>query len=212
MTKLLLIRHGQSTANLGHFFAGHIDSPLTELGMDQARLTAQYIAAHYKVDAVYSSDLKRAASVGEVVAACTGQKITLQQNLREIHAGDWEGKTFDVLEKEFPAYQIWLKDTGRAVCDGGESVAQLQKRFLAAVTEIAENHKDQTVAIATHATPIRVLQCWCEGRPIADLKHVPWVSNASVTEVDYDNGNFNIVRVGYDGHLGDAISKFPANV
>ena len=68
MTRLILIRHGQSQANTLSVFAGHTDSPLTELGMEQAERTAAYVAENYEIAAVYSSDLCRASAVGEKVA------------------------------------------------------------------------------------------------------------------------------------------------
>lgn len=211
MVKFLMIRHGQSEANLTKRFAGHWDSPATELGLKQAQLAAEYVAANYRVDAVYSSDLKRAAAVGNAVAALTGIPMHPDQQLREIHAGLWEGASFEDLTEAFPSYAVWRNDIGNAKCDEGESVAQLQQRIVGRLEAIAKDHPNQTVVIATHATPIRVTQCYAEGRSLNEMKDLPWVSNASVTEIDYD-GAFHIVRVGYDGYLGDAVSMLPANV
>ncbi len=211
MVKFLMIRHGQSEANFMGCFAGHMDSPATELGLQQAQLAAEYIAENYKVDAVYSSDLKRAAAVGEAVSQATGLPMQPDRKLREIHAGDWEGVSFDALVRDFPDYEVWCKDIGNSKCDGGESVAELQQRVVGRLREIAEAHPGETIVIATHATPIRVTQCYAEGKSLSEMKNIPWVSNTSVTEIDYD-GDFHIVRVGYDGYLGDAVSTLPPNV
>ena len=211
MVKFIMIRHGQSEANLTKRFAGHWDSPATQLGLNQAKLAAEYVVRNYKVDAIYSSDLKRAAAVGSAVSELTGIPMQPDQQLREIHAGLWESKAFEEIIEEFPAYQVWRNDIGNACCDGGETVAQLQKRILGRLEAIAKAHPEQTVVIATHATPIRVTQCYAEGRSLSEMKDIPWVSNASVTEIDYD-GAFHIVKIGYDGYLGDAVSAMPANV
>ncbi len=211
MVKFLLIRHGQSQANFTRCFAGHFDSPPTDLGLQQAKIAARYVAETYCVDAVYSSDLKRAAAVGEAVASITGLQMHPDSLLREINAGQWEGRPFEEIIERFPAYQVWRNDIGNACCDGGETVAQLQERILSRLREIAVEHPEQTVVIATHATPIRATQCYAEGRPLSEMKDIPWVSNASVTELDYD-GEFHIVKIGYDGHLGNAMTAMPANV
>lgn len=211
MVKFLMIRHGQSEANLTKRFAGHWDSPATELGLAQAELAAKYVVANYRVDAIYSSDLKRAVAVGEAVARETGVQMYPDALLREIHAGQWEGRSFEEINEKFPAYQVWRNDIGNACCDGGETVAQLQKRIIGRLEAIAKQHPNQTVVIATHATPVRVTQCYAEGRSLGEMKDIPWVSNTSVTEIDYD-GTFHIVKVGYDGYLGDAVSAMPANV
>lgn len=211
MVKFLMIRHGQSEANFMGCFAGHMDSPATELGLKQAKLAAEYVAENYKVGAVYSSDLKRAAAVGEAVAQATGLTMHLDQQLREINAGDWEGVSFDTLVSDFLAYEVWCKNIGNSKCDGGESVAELQQRVVGRLREIAEKYPGETIVIATHATPIRVTQCHALGISLSEMKDIPWVSNTSVTEFDYD-GAFHIVRVGYDGYLGDAVSTLPPNV
>lgn len=211
MVNFLMIRHGQSAANLTNCFAGHWDSPATDLGLQQALLAAKYVAKTYAVDAVYSSDLKRAAAVGEAVAAATGLTMQPDRRLREIDAGQWEGKPFLELVEEFPSFFVWRNDIGSACCDGGESVEQLQKRILAALKDIAAKHPGQTVVIATHATPIRVTQCHAMGLSLDEMKNVPWVSNASLTRIAYD-GQFRVVEAGFDGYLGDATSVLPVNV
>ena len=211
MVNYLMIRHGQSEANLTQCFAGHWDSPATDLGLQQAKLVAEYVAKTYAVDAVYSSDLKRAAAVGEAVAAATGLTMHPDRRLREIDAGQWEGKPFLELVEKFPSFAVWRNDIGSACCDGGESVAQLQKRILGALEDIAEKHPGQTVVIATHATPIRVTLCHAVGLGLEEMKKVPWVSNASLTRIAYD-GQFRVVEAGFDGYLGEATSVLPVNV
>lgn len=210
MTKLLIIRHGNSLANTQGVFAGATDSPLTELGHAQAEKTAQYVAANYRVDAVYASDLQRAFDTGKAVADKFGLTVNATSAMREIFAGEWEGQPFDMLDLRH-SYYIWKTDIGNATCDGGESVAQLQKRIVAEVTRIAEENPQKTVVIATHATPVRVLQCFCEGKALDEMKNIPWVRNASVTEVCWENGKLSLIRAGYDAHLEGMQSALPAN-
>ncbi len=213
MTTLLLIRHGESLANVEGRFAGHLDAPLSETGHAQAAITAEYIRSHYTVDAVYASDLARAFDTGRAVADRLNLSVTPDRALREIFAGDWEGAVYDDLPKQFPAsFHIWLTDIGNAVCDHGESVAHLQKRVLTALRHIGDEHDGQTVVIATHATPIRSLQCFCEGKSLDDMKNVPWVSNASVTVVEYEHNMFRLLAVGKDAHLGGQRTAFPKKI
>ncbi len=213
MTKLILIRHGQSMANLEHIFAGAYDVELSTLGRQQAEKTAEYIAENYIVDKVYSSDLKRAFETGKCVADRLNIEIVPEQGLREIFAGSWEGKRFDELEKEFAEkYNIWRNDIGNAVTNNGESVRDLSVRVSAALEKIACENDGKTIVIATHATPIRVMECLWRGLSLDEMKNIPWVSNASVTVVDYVNGLVNFEAVGEDRHLGEIKTKLPANV
>ena len=212
MTRVLMIRHGQSLANVQRFFAGHLNSPLTDLGVEQAQLAAGYIHQNYTVDRVYASDLDRAYVTGKAVADLYGLPVTADRRLREISAGDWEGVLYDELPNRFPAsYGVWLHDIGNAVSDCGESVAMLQQRVCDAMGDICVANPDKTVVVATHATPIRAFQCFCEGRALSTMKDIPWVSNASISSFVYDNGNFEIESISYEGHLGQLKSVLPRN-
>lgn len=200
-------------ANVEEVFAGHFDSPPSELGLLQAEKTAQYVCSTYKVDKVYTSDLKRAFAVGQAIASKIGVAPIPNKDLREINAGLWEGRRFDELFESFEMYrETWLHDIGKVTCDGGESVAHLQERFVSALVKIAEENDGKTVAIATHATPIRALRCHCAGEPIEEMKSIRWVTNASVSVFEYENGKFTEIMAGYDEHLGELVTRFPAKV
>lgn len=214
MTKLLFIRHGQSESNLAGSFTGSTDVALTDMGLRQAEATAEYIVSTYAVDGVYASDLQRAFNTGKAVADRLGLEVHPHQGLREIFAGEWEGKSFLYLLEAYPETfaGVWRHDVGNAACDGGESVAQLRERVSAAVREIAEANPGKTLVIATHATPIRCMECICQGKSLAEMQFVPWVTNASVTEIHYENGIFTEVISSYDKHLEGMISALPGNV
>ena len=212
MTKLLLIRHGQSVSNLQGVFTGHLNLELTDLGHQQAALTSEFIRNNYTVDAVYASDLCRAADTGRAVADPLGLPLHTDTRLREIYAGIWEGKSFDELTANFPAYAVFRGDIGTCQTDGGESVAQLSQRVLEAFTEIALANDGKTIVIATHATPIRAIMTHCKKYSLAQMKDVAWVTNASVTEVIYENGTMKLGKICQDEHLGSIVSRFPSNV
>ena len=115
MTRLILIRHGESEANLKKIFAGSFDVDLTSRGYAQAEKTAEYVAAHYAVDRIYASDLLRAFHTGEALATRIGVSVIAEKGLREIFAGAWEGRTFDDLDAEYTdSYAVWRTDIGAA--------------------------------------------------------------------------------------------------
>lgn len=213
MTNIIFIRHGESMANRMAVFAGNFNADLTEIGLAQAQKTAEYVAQNYKVDAVYASDLLRAYKTGKAVADVLSLPVYADARLREISAGKWEGETFDELPKKYPAdFSLWLTDIGNSRPTDGESVRQLGQRILSAVTDIAEKNDGKTLVIATHATPIRVLQCMLGGHSFDEMQNIPWVSNCSVTEICYDGGNWKLIKIGYDEHLAGMRSSLPTNV
>ena len=213
MTTLLLIRHGESTANLSRCFAGHIDVPLTGLGEKQAACTSEFIVNTYPVDGVYASDLRRAYDTGAAVARRLGLPVRADRLLREIFAGQWEGKPFSELEGNFPEdYHCWRTDIGNCRTTGGESTAELLARAESALRRIAEENPGKTVVVATHATVIRVIQCQVSGMGLGRMKDVPWTVNASVTELMYENGSFSLGKVGQATHLAALKTDMPANV
>ena len=210
MTTLIFVRHGQSQSNLEKRFSGQHNPALTELGHRQAEATARYLA-DAGIEKIYSSDLTRAYQTAEHTANLLGLEIIPHQSLREINAGDWEGKLYSELMVEFPEhYNQWLTDLGRAHPDNGESVLELNARVHAEVEQIIAKNRGRRVAIFTHATPVRMMACSWFGIPATDAIKVPFCTNASVSTVEYeDNGSFRLVEYGHDEHLGDLVTRFP---
>lgn len=213
MTKLYFIRHGESVSNLSSQFAGSLDKPLTEKGREQAALTASFLST-VPFTAVYASDLSRAFDTGLAVAQNRHIPIYPTPELREIYAGDWEGRQYSELEEQFAdSYGVWRTRIGLAACPNGESVALLQARIRACVDEIVRRHPNETICVATHATPIRVMECVWTNTPLEQMHTIPWVSNASVTVAHYDdNGCGVLTERDLHRHLGDLHTILAKNV
>ena len=213
MTKIYFIRHGESVSNLTTQFAGSLDKPLTEKGREQAALTASFLST-VPFTAVYASDLSRAFDTGLAVAQNQHIPIYPTPELREIYAGDWEGRQYSELEEQFAdSYGVWRTQIGLAACPNGESVAQLQARVRSCVEEIVRRHPNEAICIATHATPIRVMECVWTNTPLEQMHTIPWVSNASVTVAHYDECAFGmLVERDLHEHLGELHTILAKNV
>ena len=210
MTTIYLVRHGQSLGNLHHRFLGHTDLDLSEFGYMQAEKVADYFDGIH-IDAIYSSDLCRAFNTVKPIADRKGLCIIPRTRLREINSGKWENNEFDYLKTQFAQdYGVWLTDIGNAVCTGGESVAHLQERVAVELQAIAKAHDGQNVVVGTHATPIRAMTCLLRGLPITEMKNIPWVANATITKVIYDNGVGKIDSYEINSHLDGLESNFGA--
>ncbi len=213
-TTLIFIRHGESEANATGRFTGQSNVfALTERGHAQAEAAARYLQ-DIRIDAVYASDLRRAHETATHTAVLHALEVIAEPGFREIFAGEWEGKRFEELPLLFPVdFGLWRSDIGASVCTGGESVAALQKRVSETVERVVRTHPDQTVAIATHATPIRVMQCIWQGIPLSGMKDISWVPNASITTVVYEPDlSFHHVKIGCTEHLTGMMTGLPSNV
>ncbi len=213
MTTILMVRHGESEANRNNIFAGNFDADLEDRGLKQAEKTAEFVADSYNVDKIYASDLKRAFKTGKAIGDRIGIAPIPDVRLREISAGKWEGEIFDNIAVKYPEeYNIWLTDIGNARCTDGESTRELGERILAALTDIAERNEGKTILIATHATPIRVMQTYCTYADFSRMQQVKWVSNASVSEFIYENGSFRCGKISQDAHLNELRTVLAPNV
>ncbi len=211
-TNIYLIRHGESEGNKRRAFLGHTDLDLTDTGHNQAQNTAEFLK-DIDADVIYSSDLRRAYSTALHTAEMKKLDIIKSKNLREIYAGDWENGLFSDLEESFKeSYAVWLNNIGRAKCDGGESVEELQIRVVDEITHIAKENDGKTILIFTHATPIRVFKAFCDGCSLDEIKDIRWATNASVTKARYADGRFEILEYGIDYFQGNDKTVLPANV
>ena len=211
-TTLVLVRHGESEANQRDAFLGHYDLPLTERGLAQAKLAAEYLST-LKVDAIYASDLQRAYQTSLETAKLLGLPVKTDPNLREVDAGEWDNMTFAELWEKYPeTFGIWANDIGNAGCDGGETAKQLRSRVMGALGYIARANRGKTVLVFCHGTPIRIAGCIGKGMPIEALKDIPWAANGSATTLEYENGSFRLVEYSREEYMGALVTKLPENV
>lgn len=213
MTNVILVRHGQSDANLNLYFAGHCNPNLTELGYKQAEKFSHWVLKNYKIDKIYSSDLLRAYNTAKPTAEKLGYNIIKDINFREINAGKWEGLKFEQLLIDYPEdYGMFINDIGNSRCTDGESVRELSVRVLAELKKVCEENDGKTILVATHATPIRSIQTILQKGDISYAKDVPWTPNASATVLKYEKGEFSFELIGYNDYLSDIKSELPSNI
>ncbi|MBE6655911.1 MAG: histidine phosphatase family protein [Ruminococcaceae bacterium] len=207
-TLIYMIRHGESVGNQKRDFLGHTDLPITEKGEKQALSAAKHLASiGFAPDAVYASPLCRAHKTTLLaLSLCDAPAPTLLDGLREIYAGEWEGKNFDALDEEYPEERrLWREDVGHACPVGGESVAELYGRVVSTVLTIAKENEGKTVFIGTHATPIRAVETYARGKSADLMCEVPWPSNASLSVYRFDGERLFPICYSFDEFMKDAV-------
>lgn len=207
MTRLVLIRHGQSTANKAELFVGQGDAPLTELGHRQAAAAAVYLRQHERIDKVYASDLSRAMDTARPTAEAFSLPVCPNTGLREIFAGVWEGMPKAEVMKRYPADRsLWYTDLSHALCTGGESVAEVYERTVRTVTRIAMENQGKTVLIASHWTPVIAMVSHAMGYTVENIGRCIEPINAALQILQFENGVFRPETLNITDHLNGILS------
>ena len=201
--EIYLIRHGETESNKERRYLGWTESPLSELGLRQAEAVGHYLASR-GIDELYCSDLNRALHTARVIGAGCGLKPIITPLLREIHFGQWEGLTFDEIEKEWgSAINHWLDDPFHKEAPGGESLKDVCDRmseFLATVSEATADGK--RIVAVSHGGSIRAILY-----NILNLNHTAFwdikIGNASVTLIRRIEDDFAVDYYNRTHHLGD---------
>ena len=203
MTEIYVIRHVQAEGNLYRHMQGHWDGDVTAHGKEQMeRLAERFRDVH--IDAVYSSDLRRARFTALALTRGRDVPLILDRRLREINIGPWEGVPFANAVWEMPElFDSFLFDPEHFYLDGAETYADVQARAVAALRDIAEANPGRTVAVTTHGITIRCMLTYLLGVPISDTGTVPLFANTGVARLRYEDGRFTVLSVNDASHLDE---------
>ncbi|HLJ59469.1 MAG TPA: histidine phosphatase family protein [bacterium] len=150
VTRVYLIRHGQTDWNAEGRYQGHIDSALSTLGREQAARLAVALAA-VPFRAIYSSPLSRARDTAAAIAAPHGLPVRPLDRLREVAMGEWEGLTSEEITARFgDILRARRRDPERITPGGGETLAELRARGIQVIGEMVARHPGETIAAVAH--------------------------------------------------------------
>lgn len=188
MTRLYIVRHGETLWNADSRIQGHTDIELTENGIQQAKLVARRLSSE-KIDAIYSSDLKRAFVTGESINEFHGLTINSTELLREAFLGDWQGLTMaEVAEKYQKEHSDYLKDSIANRPPNAEKLEEVIARCNKFLSDLLANHAGQNIAVTTHGGAIRgILAAAFEMGP--ELYRRVRLDNGGLTIIDFDRNN-----------------------
>ena len=205
MTELYLIRHTQAEGNLYRMMQGHWDGDITALGCAENDLLSERFR-NIPLDAVYSSDLKRAVLTAEACARGKGIAIQTDRRLRELDLGLWETQFFgNVTYSAYDEVEKFLHSPGEWHVEGSETVYDVEKRALEALTDIANAHPAQTVAVVSHGITLRCLLTGILQLPYTGETLLPIFKNTSVTKLKYEKGRFIVEWMNDATHLDGLI-------
>jgi probable phosphoglycerate mutase len=200
--RMMIVRHGESEWNRIHRYQGQLDAPLSELGQRQAEALAERLRNEH-LDCIYTSSLQRAAVTAQTIARFHSTvPFRTDDALLEIHHGEWQGKYAHEISEQYAAgLQEWRRYPTRSQMPGGESFSNVLKRSLEFKERTMVEHQGQTILVSTHDVVLKILIADALDMAM-DRMNCIWVSNASITTIDYSGELPFLLSLSEAGHLG----------
>lgn len=187
MTEIYLIRHCEAQGNVLRQLQGITDADITELGKKQLEALAKRFET-VKLDAVYSSPLKRAYKTARAVADKKGIEVIEAQGLSELDCGDLEAKPFaEIFADGTELGNIWYNFPQDFAPENGEKMKDAYERIWQTVLELAKQNEGKTIAVASHGGVLRCLLCRLLYNDINMLSKVGWSDNTAVSLLRFDD-------------------------
>lgn len=168
LTRLILVRHAETEANVSQLWQGDLDAPLTRRGEQQVIATATHLAKLHHATPIhtfYASPLPRAQSTAVAIAAATGLSMLVEHDLREFSLGEWEGRSLRELREVENLWGRWDVEPAFAP-PKGESPLSFNQRASKILSDLAARHPGQRLLVVTHGAFIStVLATLTEGDP-----------------------------------------------
>ena len=160
---MYLVRHGRVIGAETRRFIGHLDVPLSPLGIAQLEALSRRLRG-IAFDAIYCSDLTRTLHSAEILAAPHRLTPLRDPALREFAMGRWDGLTAEQIRaRDARAFDAWMADVGRFQFPDGESLSELVARAVPAFESLVARHSGGTVAVVAHGGSNRAILCHALG-------------------------------------------------
>jgi len=159
MGRLFLVRHGETELNSSERYWGRTDVALNADGLRQAERLRERLAGE-KIDAIYSSHLKRAMVTAQTIASAHQLEVVICPELREIDFGQLEGLTFNEINQLYPEIvRRWFEGSSQLVYPGGESLAELEERVRRFRSRLDKHSEKESILVVAHNGVLRTLIC-----------------------------------------------------
>ena len=191
-TEVYLVRHGETEWNKLGKFQGCIDINLSDEGVLQAATVKE--ALRDKFDFMYVSPLKRAVQTATIICEDTNIKPDIEDDLREINFGKWEGLTFNQIKEQYPEeFNIWRTDEIDGAIMGGDlTLKKASERAEKAITSLVNKHKGKRIAIVAHGGIIKAGLIGLFGWKMT-MYHRFYIGNTAITHLEFEDNHSPIL-------------------
>ncbi|MEW6513714.1 MAG: histidine phosphatase family protein [Pseudomonadota bacterium] len=200
MTRLCIVRHGETDWNTGKRIQGHIDIPLSVMGHAQARAVGNVLKDE-GFAAIYASDLTRTRQTAEATAHLARLPVQLDPGFRERHYGVFQGLTYTECEARYPAaYACHKSRDPRFAPEGGESLLAFAGRLAQTFDTIVRRHPAETVAIFTHGGVLDIAYRQAAGQSLVSPRDFA-IPNCGINWIEVESGCWTLLSWAERAHL-----------
>ncbi len=183
MTRVYLVRHGQTEWNRNLTFRGRIDVPLNESGHREAEAIAEALRDE-NIDAIYTSPLSRSVETAQPTAVLFNLEIAPVPGLIDISYGEWEGLPFHEVKRRYEdQYRKWEENPGLVRFPRGETLDEVRERSFCALRGIVTKNPGKSILIIPHRVINKVIICAILG-----------INNSHFWQIRQDTGCINVVE------------------
>jgi probable phosphoglycerate mutase len=208
LTRICIIRHGETDWNLEKRIQGHTDIPLNDTGRAQA-LAMAFAAAHQHFHAIYSSDLQRAWETAEALALREDHQVKTLPQLRERHFGIFQGLTVAQGAERHPAaYAHYVTRDPDYDFETGESLRGFAARVAEGLDWLVRHHHGQTIAAVCHSGVLDLIYRRATGRPLVSPRDFQ-IPNCSLNWFRWDGSDWHLDAWGDRHHLSAVLAEPP---
>ena len=202
MTRIILVRHGETTWNIEGRYQGQEDTPLSERGLKQGQLLAEGLR-NIPIDLAISSPLKRSYQTCKFCADLHNLPVATDERLLEINHGSWEGVLASDIQKQYPVeFAQWHSEPEKVVMPGGgESLEDVRKRVRAAFDEYVVKYPDKTILVAAHDAVNKAIICDILGLGMEHFWQIKQ-DNTCINVLEYNEGVWRTVLLNSTNHMG----------
>ena len=200
MTRIFLIRHGETEWNAAGKLQGNSNVQLSSVGLHQARLLAEH-APFQTADTIYSSDLIREQTTAEILAERFNLDVEIDADLREVSFGDWEGQSIRALAEDLSdGFEKFFTEPDRCRPPHGETFIAAQARVMNAIEKIIDENENRRVIVISHGAVIRLILCAVLDMPIRRMWSLGQF-NMALNVLRVDDGNITLELLNSTAHL-----------
>jgi len=199
ITRLIIVRHGETEWNLQNRFQGHLNSGLSHLGIKQANAIAGALSSG-TFDVIYSSDLERAKHTADIIAGKLNMEVRTEAGLREINMGLMQGLKRDEFILKYPEVIKNFHSDPDYIIPGGESKQQFYDRIILTLKKIVRTHEYQNILLVAHGGVLDIAIRYTLDIPIHTKRKFS-IYNAGINRFIIDNGEWKLETWGETCHL-----------